>query len=118
METMLVVDDSATSRAIFKACLPSDADFMVSEANSFDSAIAVAKELEPDVCVLDYNLPDKTGLDIAKAIIDLGYTCRFVLMTANMQDAVVMRAKALNFVHLMEKPITIEKINIMIEALS
>lgn len=104
--TLLVIDDSATARALLKACLPKNIDIKVHEADNYDDALAQADKHNPDVCILDYNMPEKTGIDIAKALQSKGTKCQFILMTANTQQSVLDQAKELGFVAVLEKPIS------------
>jgi len=108
--TILVIDDSTTSRAIFRACMPAKYDAEVLEAANMEEAVEQSSQHQFDVCVFDYNLPDFTGIEIAKQLKDNGVDAKFILMTANMQQSVVDRAKELGFVGYIEKPITPEKV--------
>ena len=69
-----------------------------------------AKSFKPDICVFDYNLPVKNGVEIAKDMKDAGVTAKFVLMTASMEKDVVDRAKEVGFSATIEKPINLKKI--------
>ncbi|PHQ78510.1 MAG: hypothetical protein COB66_08750 [Coxiella sp. (in: Bacteria)] len=109
MKKILVVDDSITSRAIFKALIP-QGRYEVIEASDVTTALSQATEQNPDLCVMDYNLPEMNGTEIAEEIISAGISVPFILMTANMQEGVVNRAKKIGFVGFIEKPISTTKI--------
>lgn len=115
--TILVVDDSATARALFKACLAGVSDYEVVEAGDWDTAVSLAKEKQPNITVVDYNLPEKNGAEIAKLIKDAGVETTFILMTANTQDSVVEEAKTAGIFEVLEKPITAEAIMGVLEKL-
>lgn len=110
MKNVLVVDDSATSRAILRACMPKDAGVEVFDAFDEASALSKMNEVNPVLCFMDYNMPEKNGTDVAQALMDAGYVTKFILMTANMQQAVVDRAKGLGFIGFIEKPVTPHKL--------
>ncbi|MBM4055703.1 MAG: response regulator [Planctomycetes bacterium] len=110
MKKILIVDDSMTSRLLFKTYFPKDYTATIEEANSCETALAKAKELNPDMIFLDYNMPGRHGIDIAQALIDAGITAKLILCTANLQAKVVDTAKKLGFSAIMEKPITTERI--------
>lgn len=110
MKRVLVVDDSATSRAILRACMPKSGSYELFEAHNEDSALQQVSDNPPELCFMDYNMPDKTGTEIAQSIIETGHPTKFILMTANMQQSVVDRAKALGFIAFIEKPVTPDKI--------
>lgn len=117
-KTILVVDDSATSRLLFRAHLPGDFSYVVHEADSLDSAMEKAISVRPEVVVLDYNMPGQSGVEIARAMLEAGINAQFVLFTANTQKFVLDEAAEAGFVAVIEKPVTREKINDMLEKVS
>lgn len=62
---MLIVDDHARFRRSARRLLELEGYEVVGEAADGSSAIAAAAELRPDVVLLDVNLPDTTGFDVA-----------------------------------------------------
>src|SRR3989338_7760412 len=117
-KTILIVDDSATSRLLFRARLPGNSPYVLHEADSLDSAMEKAASIRPEVVVLDYNMPGQSGVEIARAMLKAGIKARFVLFTANTQKSVLDEAAAAGFVAVIEKPVTREKINDMLEKVS
>jgi two-component system chemotaxis response regulator CheY len=114
MKKILIVDDSITARAIFKASLPENL-YEVIEASDVDTALKQATEEHPDLYVMDYNLPDMNGTEIAEKIMEAGISEPFILMTANMQQGVIDRAKSLGFIAFVEKPINSTKLIEMLD---
>lgn len=110
MKTVLIIDDSATSRLLFKAHMPKDGIITVLEANDGESALKVVAASNPDMIFLDYNMPNRNGLDVAADLIAMGYQGRLALLTANTQASLVAEAKGLGVELVIEKPITKEKI--------
>ena len=115
MIRILLVDDSATSRMLFKIHMPKDIEAEIREASCADEAMQQARDFAPDLVVLDYNLPDRNGVEIAGDLKEMGVTCRMVLLTANTQAAVIESAKQAGINHVVEKPITTERVQNMIE---
>lgn len=108
MKNILIVDDSATSRMLFKAHLPVGHPFGVYEAKDATSALDTASKHQFDLVVLDYNMPEQSGVDIAKLLIAKGMNAVIVLLTANAQQSVIDEAHLAGVPFVFEKPITHE----------
>ncbi len=67
MSTVLLVDDSPSDRALFRAILDR-AGFSVHELSRGSDAVARAREVRPHLVVLDVNLPDTDGHAVCRAI--------------------------------------------------
>jgi DNA-binding NarL/FixJ family response regulator len=66
---ILVADDHDLLRRGVKTLLQSHAGWEVcGEANTGREAVAKAKELKPDIVILDISMPDLNGVDAAKRI--------------------------------------------------
>jgi DNA-binding NarL/FixJ family response regulator len=63
--TVLIVDDHASFRANAHALLEAEGFDVVGEAVDGESAIAEARRLRPDVVLLDVQLPDIDGFEVA-----------------------------------------------------
>jgi DNA-binding NarL/FixJ family response regulator len=66
--TVLIVDDHPTFRSSARSVLEADGFVVVGEAGDGDAAIAAADRLRPDVVLLDVQLPDMDGFEIAKRL--------------------------------------------------
>jgi two-component system cell cycle response regulator DivK len=64
--TVLVVEDDRDLREVFVAVLRG-AGFLVEEAATVSSALALVHAREPDLAILDHDLPDGDGFAIARA---------------------------------------------------
>lgn len=110
MATILIVDDSATSRLLFKAHMPKDRPYAVVEADDLPTALEKGDAHQPDLVFLDYNMPEKNGTEIAQALREAGIEAAYFLLTANTQESVLEAAEAVGIHGILEKPITAEKI--------
>ena len=69
--TVLLVDDHSLVRRGFRRMLEDDADMnVVGEAGDGEEAIKLAKELRPQVVVMDCALPGMNGLQATRQIIE------------------------------------------------
>jgi DNA-binding NarL/FixJ family response regulator len=67
--SILLADDQALVRAGFRALLDSQPDLEVAgEASDGDEAVALARELRPDVVLMDIRMPNRDGLEATREI--------------------------------------------------
>jgi DNA-binding response OmpR family regulator len=79
---VLIVDDDAAFRTMAAALLTARGYRVIGEADGLaDSRVAVAK-LAPDAILLDVNLPDGDGLDLAAELCAAGEPPRVLLTSA------------------------------------
>jgi DNA-binding NarL/FixJ family response regulator len=64
----IVVDDHAAFRASARRLLELTGYDVVAEAGDGASGLALARDLEPDLVLLDVALPDMSGFDVADAL--------------------------------------------------
>jgi two-component system response regulator EvgA len=62
---VLIVDDHPSFRASARRMLESDGYEVVGEAPDGASGLAAARDLRPDIVLLDVQLPDLDGFDVA-----------------------------------------------------
>jgi len=65
---------------------------VVGEAEDGNAAVAAAQSLQPDVVVMDYEMPGMNGLEATRRLADLGAACRVVMLT--LHDAGAVRQAA------------------------
>ena len=63
---------------------------LVGEASSGEQGVKAARELEPDMILLDLHMAGMSGIDTLRAIRDAGLDCRIVMLTVsdNAEDLV------------------------------
>ena len=66
--TLLIVDDHAEFRASARALLEAEGYDVIGEAPDGTTAIMEARRLHPDLVLLDVNLPDLDGFQVAERI--------------------------------------------------
>ena len=68
MTTVLIVDDHPTFRASARLLLEAEGFDVVGEADSGRSAIEKSEQLAPDLVLLDVQLPDINGFEVASRV--------------------------------------------------
>ena len=81
---VLMVDDHPVVLAGLKALVEADTDFrVVGEARDGRTALQLAKELQPDVVVLDISMPEMNGIEVATVLLTDQPQCRVLVLTVH-----------------------------------
>ncbi len=80
--TALVVDDHAGFRTSARFLLEMEGFVVVGEAADGAAAVDAAVRLRPDLVLLDVQLPDSQGYDVARRILAQGIDTRIVLVSS------------------------------------
>jgi DNA-binding NarL/FixJ family response regulator len=84
---VLIVDDHVLFSEGLASLLNAQPDFsVVGQAGSVGEAIILARELCPDLILMDFGLPDGTGLEATQAILAERPTTMIVFLTVHEQD--------------------------------
>ena len=109
MKTILVVDDSATSRLLFKAHMPKEGDYRIVEAANLEQAMERVGAEHPDLVFLDVQMPGLDGFGVIKRLVDRKVPLpQIVFATAFDQYAV--KAFEVNAVDYLLKPVGAERL--------
>ena len=93
--TVLVVEDHAPIRQLTCTALQRRAEFQVIEAADGLEALRKVEELQPDVILLDINLPGMHGFDVAAQIPRLAPRARILFMSQESSPGIVRKALSL-----------------------
>ena len=80
--TLLIVDDHPSFRAMARELLEAEGFEVVGEAEDGASALAAIHELHPDVVLLDVQLPDMNGFEVAAKVTSNGSGAVIVLVSS------------------------------------
>ncbi len=84
MITVVIVDDHPVVRAGMRTVLDAAADItVVAEGASGADALRLVSQHRPDVLVLDVNLPDVSGVEVARRVRDDGATSAILVLTVH-----------------------------------
>jgi two-component system response regulator HydG len=100
---VLVVDDDIAACRILHRML-SDEQYQVQISQSVADALGAIDQKPFDVYVMDYKLPDGTGLDVAERIRAKGSEAPIILISGYHLSAVALRAEKLRIFDIIEKP--------------
>jgi DNA-binding NarL/FixJ family response regulator len=79
MTSVLIVDDHRSFRMSVRRLLEAEGLSVVGEAADGQAAIAAAQQLRPDLVLLDVQLPDVDGFEVATRLAALGVRSTVVL---------------------------------------
>jgi DNA-binding NarL/FixJ family response regulator len=78
-KSVVIVDDHGGFRAEAKALLTDEGYRVVGEAADGEAAILLVRALDPDIVLLDVQLPDIDGFEVARRLVSESARCRVVL---------------------------------------
>jgi two-component system, NarL family, nitrate/nitrite response regulator NarL len=90
---LVIADDHLILRAGVSQLLGSEPDFeVVGEAGDGAEAVALVRQLRPDVLLLDLAMPRMNGLDTLRELLAASCPCRIVLLTASIERRQILEA--------------------------
>ena len=104
VKTILAVDDDAYSLDIFKAALK-DLTCKIIPVTSGLAALGVLDNLKPDLFVLDIDMPEMDGIELARNLRALGQNAPIVFITGNATKIYVRRCMQAGAQEFIVKPI-------------
>ena len=82
MIRVLIADDQALVRGGFRLILDAQKDIeVVGEAADGNEALALARELEPDVVLMDVRMPDLDGIEATQRLLESNRSPRVLMLT-------------------------------------
>ena len=106
--TVMLVDDSKLARIVAGKTLAAlQPQWAKIEASNADEAMQLIASQHVDVAILDFNMPGRDGLELAAELREAHPQMPIAIITANIQDEVIARARAVNATFV-PKPVTEE----------
>jgi len=105
---VLVVDDSKLARMVMASAMRRiRPEWQLLEATNADDAVKTISAGDVDIAVVDFNMPGIDGLELVATIRKAHPMMPVAVISANLQDEIVGRARELNAVFV-AKPLTDE----------
>ncbi|NPV09073.1 MAG: response regulator [Anaerolineae bacterium] len=101
---VIIADDEAIIRMDLREMLTNLGYLVVGEVADGTSAVNLARELRPDIVIMDIKMPDLDGIDAAR-LLTQERIAPVVLLTAYSQSELIERAKEAGVVGYIVKPI-------------
>lgn len=92
MIRIVIAEDQGMLLGAMKSLLSMEEDIeVVGLAKNGEEAIDLVNELQPDICIMDIEMPVKTGLDAAEAL--RGSECKIIILTTFARPGYFERAR-------------------------
>ena len=106
---IVIADDEAIIRMDLKEMLEAEGYQVIAEAADGEKAYQYIAELDPDLAILDINMPKCSGLDVARRLSGVK-SLPIVILTAYSQEATVEEAVELGIYSYLIKPVQEEQL--------
>jgi len=114
MEKLLVVDDDRSILRLVEKSMTSD-ELQVLTAGNAEDGLSMIRESSPDVMLLDIMLPDKSGLEIARAIKNADPRLPVIFITASNDSDLAIEAMKLGAYEILLKPLDVNQLHTLVE---
>ena len=104
---ILVIDDSQSSRFLYKTVLSNNRNYSVFLCSTLKEGLDRFYQLDPDLIVLDMDLPDGTGVDFLKDIRSNESQCNVIIISAIKNSNVIIQSAKLGIGTYLIKPVDI-----------
>lgn len=92
MISVLLADDHSFMRAGVESVLRDSRYELTATVSDGDAALAAVARLDPDICIFDVRMPEKSGVAALEAMRARGDTRPVVLLTAELEDRSLLAA--------------------------
>ncbi len=101
---ILIIEDAKFMRKMLKDIYEKNGYEIVGEANSCKEGIKYYKKFKPDLVTMDIIMPDMSGLEAVKKIIEFDPNANIIACSALSQKQLVKKVKDAGAKEFLEKP--------------
>lgn len=80
---IFIIDDAASMRMYWRSQFEQNTDLEVYEFADGSACIEAVEEFQPELIIMDIEMPGKSGLELCKELRDHGYTHQILFFSAN-----------------------------------
>ncbi|MBI5473431.1 MAG: response regulator transcription factor [Ignavibacteriae bacterium] len=85
--TILIADDHPLIRKGLKEVIEESTEFtIVAETGDGESALQFVEQFQPDILILDHNMPKKNGLDVARELREKNNPVKIIVLTMHKEQ--------------------------------
>lgn len=95
MTRLLIADDHPMIRSAIDTLLRDSGFEIVAMVGTGEAALAEVERLQPEILLLDLQMPGGGGMEVVRRLASSAKTVRIVLLTAAIDDATLLEARAL-----------------------
>ena len=106
---VLVVDDVGYSRTLINRMLIK-AGYKVEEATTGPEALQQAKKTNPDLLILDINLPGFSGVQVMHKLREENFNIPVIVVSAFENPEVIVELKSMGIIDLFSKPVNLSEL--------
>ncbi|KOY81741.1 response regulator transcription factor [Lysinibacillus sp. FSL H8-0500] len=94
MIRIVIAEDQGMLLGALRSLLSMEEDMeVVGLAKNGEEALMLVEEHQPDICIMDIEMPVKTGLDAAEALHNASSTCKVIILTTFARPGYFERAR-------------------------
>jgi DNA-binding NarL/FixJ family response regulator len=112
---VLIVDDTTAVRGLLRTWMDLSSNEVVGEAADGLEGVAMAKELQPDWVILDWEMPRLEGIDALPKILEAAPGARVVMYSSHAGAGARQAARAAGATAYLEKSASLHDMQVVLE---